>query len=175
MILSKVKNTFNKYRGLSTEEKPTNIPQHSSFLETDTGATYNYDGLQWNLEESGGSGGESSGGGALYLTSTLESDAIVLSASYNDILAAIADNKAVFVTVVQNGGVMNVTQYFPLVRIFYIPAAADAAAVYVAVFAEFAHEGTELYQFGANTPTDPLSFLLDNGGGDGGNDDGEQH
>ena len=46
MILSRVKNTFNEYRGLSTEEKPTNIPQHSSFLETDTGIIYNYDGSQ---------------------------------------------------------------------------------------------------------------------------------
>jgi hypothetical protein len=98
MILSKVKNTFNKYRGLSTEEKPTNIPQHSSFLETDTGATYNYDGLQWNLEESGGSDGGSSGGGALYVHLVFyEGNQLVrgLQESYSDIATAVEEGKIV--------------------------------------------------------------------------------
>lgn len=147
MILSKVKNTFNKYRGLSTEEKPTNIPQHSSFLETDTGATYNYDGLQWNLEESGGSGGGSSGGGALYLTGTRENDAIVLSASYNDILAAIADNKVIFYA----ESVANGFGYHPLMSIGSI----SAMNMYLVTFANY-DEPSEVIRFTATSATDHL-------------------
>lgn len=151
MILSKVKNTFNKYRGLSTEEKPTNIPQHSSFLETDTGATYNYDGLQWNLEESGGSGGGSSGGGALYLTSSIIDDKIVLSASYNDVLAAIENNKAVFLVERLNGD----NKGFSV--LYSINAPTQVIPKYGVIFSAL----DELFTFAADTATEPLVFFED--------------
>jgi hypothetical protein len=35
--------TFVKYRGLSTDDKPTDCPNGSEFLEIDTGKTYFFD------------------------------------------------------------------------------------------------------------------------------------
>lgn len=35
------------YRGLSTDEKPTDAPDNSLFLEVDTGNFYFFDGTTW--------------------------------------------------------------------------------------------------------------------------------
>lgn len=48
MILVEVKNNYNQYVGLSTEDKPTgNIPMYSLFGELDTEDVYYFDGTSW--------------------------------------------------------------------------------------------------------------------------------
>lgn len=59
MILASVKNTYNKYAGLSSETKPTdNIPMFSLFFEVDTGDTHYFDGSSWSKVGAGGGGGD---------------------------------------------------------------------------------------------------------------------
>lgn len=48
-----------EYKGLSTDEKPTDCAANSLFLELDTGKFYYFDGESWNeLGTGGGGGGE---------------------------------------------------------------------------------------------------------------------
>lgn len=49
-----------EYKGLSTDEKPTDCAANSLFLELDTGKFYYFDGEAWNeLGAGGGGGGDS--------------------------------------------------------------------------------------------------------------------
>lgn len=62
-----------EYKGLSTDEKPTDCAANSLFLELDTGKFYYFDGEAWNELGAGGGGG--GGGDVLYdgtLTFTLQ-------------------------------------------------------------------------------------------------------
>lgn len=52
-----------EYKGLSTDEKPTDCAANSLFLELDTGKFYYFDGEDWNELGTGGGGG---GGDVLY-------------------------------------------------------------------------------------------------------------
>ena len=62
MILASVKNTYNKYAGLSSETKPTdNIPVFSLFFEVDTGDTHYFNGSTWSKVGTGGGGGGEDG------------------------------------------------------------------------------------------------------------------
>lgn len=53
-----------EYKGLSTDEKPTDCAANSLFLELDTGKFYYFDGEAWNELGTGGGGG--GGGDVLY-------------------------------------------------------------------------------------------------------------
>lgn len=39
----------NEYKGLSTDEKPTDCAVNSMFLELDTGTFYYFDGEEWQV------------------------------------------------------------------------------------------------------------------------------
>lgn len=52
-----------EYKGLSTDEKPTDCAANSLFLELDTGKFYYFDGEAWNELGTGGGGG---GGDIIY-------------------------------------------------------------------------------------------------------------
>lgn len=52
-----------EYKGLSTDEKPTDCAANSLFLELDTGKFYYFDGEAWNELGTGGGGG---GGDVLF-------------------------------------------------------------------------------------------------------------
>lgn len=47
-----------EYKGLSTDEKPTDCAANSLFLELDTGKFYYFDGEAWNELGTGGGGGD---------------------------------------------------------------------------------------------------------------------
>ena len=47
VTLTKSLNNYNEYMGLSTDNKPTEAPVNSLFLELDTGDFYYFNGLQW--------------------------------------------------------------------------------------------------------------------------------
>lgn len=50
MILADVKNNYNIYAGLSTEDKPANgVPKNSLFCELDTKDIYYFSGESWGL------------------------------------------------------------------------------------------------------------------------------
>lgn len=44
----------NEYAGISTQDKPTGVPQYSLYLELDTGKFYYYDNGEWNEIPCGG-------------------------------------------------------------------------------------------------------------------------
>ena len=48
VTLTKSLNNYNEYMGLSTDNKPTEAPVNSLFLELDTGDFYYFNGLQWD-------------------------------------------------------------------------------------------------------------------------------
>lgn len=52
-----VNNNMVKYRGLSTDTKPS-VEPGSEFFEMDTGKTYMYDGSSWNEQPASGGGGD---------------------------------------------------------------------------------------------------------------------
>ncbi len=41
--------TTNSFRGLSTDAKPTKVPENSTFLELDTGVGYYFSGGEWKV------------------------------------------------------------------------------------------------------------------------------
>lgn len=40
---------FTSFRGLSTDTKPTNVPENSLFMELDTGVGYYFSGGEWKV------------------------------------------------------------------------------------------------------------------------------
>ena len=58
----------NEIQGLSTDTKPTLVPANSSFFETDTLRTYNFDGTAWTLSGVGGSVSNAELDGSISLT-----------------------------------------------------------------------------------------------------------
>lgn len=40
---------FSSFRGLSTDEKPTNVPENSLFMELDTGVGYYFSEGEWKV------------------------------------------------------------------------------------------------------------------------------
>lgn len=110
----------------------------------------------------GSSDGESSGGGALYLTTSIIDDKSVLSGSYNDILAAVENNKAVFL--IESLGLSSGNKGFSVLHSMYTPS--QVIPKYSVVFCAL----DELIPYAADTATEPLVFSEGEDGGD-----GEQH
>ena len=88
-----------EYHGLSTDEKPTDVPVNSIFTELDTGTSFYFSGGEWNEMPavSGGGGGDSGESGVekFIVTLTYANDAWTTETSIADIVSAYTDGQIV--------------------------------------------------------------------------------
>jgi hypothetical protein len=66
-------------QGLAADTKPTNVPTNTSFFETDTGLSFNFNGSSW--DGVGGSVASTSNGTYVHSNVTTEEDAITITAN----------------------------------------------------------------------------------------------
>lgn len=96
MITRNTDYSIQRLRGLSTDTKPTDVPNGSEFREMDTGKKFLYSaaGTEW-IEQQGSGGG--SGGGVFFVmdnNNTLDKTwAEISSASENDVVVLKLNNK----------------------------------------------------------------------------------
>ena len=93
-----VDNLTNSYVGLSTDSKPTDARNGSTFIEMDTSKQYAYNdsGSQWvEQESSGGGGGSDSGGGVEKFVITFDISDNSANKTFAEVSSAIAAGQIV--------------------------------------------------------------------------------
>jgi hypothetical protein len=103
---------------LSTDTKPTNVPVNTKAFETNTGATYRFNGTAWIVESGGGGGGGGfSAGGAIFKSGTGSQTVFTIAhglTSTPDVYFALPTNTAARGDISYSVDATNITLTYPI-------------------------------------------------------------
>jgi hypothetical protein len=103
---------------LSTDTKPTNVPVNTKAFETNTGATYRFNGTAWIIESGGGGGGGGfSAGGAIFKSGNGTTTVFTIAhglTSIPDVYFALPTNTAARGDISYSVDATNITLTYPI-------------------------------------------------------------
>jgi hypothetical protein len=103
---------------LSTDTKPTNVPVNTKAFETNTGATYRFNGSAWIIESGGGGGGGGfSAGGAIFKSGNGTTTVFTIAhglTSTPDVYFALPTNTAARGDISYSVDATNITLTYPI-------------------------------------------------------------